>query len=136
MDFKKLAEKRIESNPFAKLTGCVVTDISLGKAIVEHQVVKDSMNPSGSVHGGLMFTMADIAAGSAASSYGEVCTTVNSTFDYLRPALNSEKIIATAEEIKHGKRFMVFRVEVTDQDGLLLSCGTFVFTSLGKKIEL
>lgn len=136
MDYNKLIEFRNANNAFANLTSCKVTAISQGKAIVEHYTLKDSMNPAGSVHGGLLFTMADIAAGSAACSYGSHATTVSSSFNFLRPALNAEKIIATATEIKHGKRLMVFNVTLEDENGTLLCNGTFTYTSLDKPINL
>ena len=136
MDYNKLLEYRNTHNAFGKLTNCVVTQISERKATVQHYPDSSSLNPAGSVHGGLLFTIADIAAGSAASTYGMHTTTANSSFYYLRPALNVKYITATAEEIKHGKRLMIFDVKVTDQDDVLLCYGTFTCMSLEKEIEI
>ena len=133
MDYKSLIENRNATNHFAIHTGCVVTEISEGKATVEHVPSKNSLNPSGAVHGGLLYTMADIAAGNAACSYGGHAATVNSSFNYLRPALNAKKLIAKAIEVKHGKRIMVFDVTVEDQEGTLLCSGFFTYMPLEVK---
>lgn len=135
MSYTEILNKRSSRNRFAVLTGCVVKEVSEGKAVVEHVVSDSSLNPSDAVHGGLLFTMADIAAGNAASAYGDVSTTVNSSFSFLRPAINSKVLTATATEIKHGKRLMVFNVEVEDQNGVILATGTFTYMPLGKPIE-
>ncbi|MGN0672706.1 MAG: PaaI family thioesterase [Anaerovoracaceae bacterium] len=136
MDYNKLVDYRNTQNAFGRLTGCEVTHISEGKATVIHRPVNDSLNPAGSVHGGLLFTMADIAVGSAASSYGSHTTTVCSSFNYLRPALEAETITATAVEIKHGKRLMVFNVIIEDESGTLLCNGSFTCMSLARPITL
>ena len=135
MDYKALAEYRNTNNPFAMHTGCTVKEISKGRAVVEHNPENHSLNPLNAVHGGLLYTMADIAAGNAACSYGNHAATVNSSFNYLRPALNAEKLIATGVESKHGKNLMVIEVTIEDQEGVILCTGTFTYMNLDIPVD-
>lgn len=134
MDYEKLLKYRMEHNHFARLLGVSLTEISLGAAKGMVQTRPEHINPIGSVHGGCMFTLADIVGAAAASSYGEQITTLDSTIHYLKAGLNSTCIYADAQVLKHGKRITVVEVSITDQDGELLSSVTLTFMSLGKPV--
>ena len=69
MDYEKLKSFRNINNNFAKLLGIELTELSNGYAKAEMKVTKELLNPIGSIHGGCLYTIADIAGGAAASSY-------------------------------------------------------------------
>lgn len=129
MNYNNYIKEMNSSTPYALHNGCFLTKVSEGKATVEHIVKEYSKDICESLHSGLIFTIADIAARCAASSYGNNTLTAKSSFNHIRPAIGVSKIIASATEVKCKKGFSVFRVNVTDQDDLLLSYGTFVFNS-------
>lgn len=84
------------------------------------------LNPHGTVHGGLLATMLDVAMGEAvAEAGGERPVTVSLTVTYLAPG-GPGRLEATAEVRKRGKRLLVVQGEVT-QDGEVLAdaLGTF-----------
>ena len=130
MDYEKLKSFRNINNNFAKLLVIELTELSNGYAKAEMKVTKELLNPIGSIHGGCLYTIADIAGGAAASSYGIHVTTIDGNFHYLRAGLNTKKLYATATEIKKGKKISV------DQDDVELAVGIFSFMSLGKAIEI
>lgn len=136
MDLEKLRQNRNENNRFLRMLGAVITKIEEGSAVVELEPCADEINPSGAVHGGCLFTIADIAAGSAACVYGYHGATVSSSFNYVNPGLSTTKLIATSKELKRGKKVLFYQVDVTDQDGTLLATGQFTIMHLKKKIEL
>ncbi len=136
MDFEKLKSFRNINNNFAKLLGVELTELSKGYAKAQMTVKKEFLNPIGSLHGGCLYTIADIAGGAAACSYGIHVTTIDGDFHYLRAGINTEKLYATATEIKKGKRISVYNISVTDQDNMELAVGIFSFMSLGKPIEI
>ena len=136
MDYKKLVEERSKRNAFANLAGIRVVDLEEGHAVVELHVNKNHLNPIGSIHGGCLYTMADIAAGTAASSYGYNATTLCSDIHYLNAGLNTTYLRAEAKAIKHGKRTMVFDISIHDQDDTLMCKATITFMSLGTPIIL
>ena len=136
MDFEKLRENRNETNRFLRMLGARITNIEEGSATVELEPSEDEQNPSGAVHGGCLFTIADIAAGTAACAYGFHAVTVSSSFHYLNPGLGTTKLIATSRELKRGKRILFYEVDVTNQDGKLLCSGQFTIMLLGKELDI
>jgi acyl-CoA thioesterase len=88
-------------------------------------------NPIGSVHGGVLYTCADVVGGSAAASYGTKITTLDSSMQYLRPGLQEcTELIGVGKVIKRGKRVIVSQVEIRSQTGTVLSTGTFTYMVL------
>ena len=130
MDLNALREYRNKMNYFARYVGISITEMKLGWAKAEVEIKGEHMNPIGSVHGGLLATLADCTAGAAASSYGIQITTLSCNLNYLRPGINARRLIATARELKHGHRVSVYSVRVMNQDGIVLTDGTFTFMTL------
>lgn len=135
MDYEALRRIRNEQNSFGNFVGVRIEEIREGYARSVLDVRADLSNPIGSLHGGVLFTIADITGGSAAVSHGEQVTTVDADIRYLRPGIGVKRIVCEAEEIKKGKTLFVYRIDVRDQDGTLLTAGTFTYMSLRKKIE-
>jgi acyl-CoA thioesterase len=48
----------------------VVTEVGEGTSVVEVEMTQDAMNPLGMAHGGLIFSMCDVATGVAARTGG------------------------------------------------------------------
>ncbi len=115
MDFEKL--KEIRNMGFVKEVGFETTEIREGYAKGEIVLSEKHGNPIGSVHGGVLFTIADNVGGSAATSRGRFVTTVSGNINYLRPAINCEKLIGESREIKIGKNMCVYDVMITDEKG-------------------
>ena len=70
MDMQKILEYRNARNRFCQRIGITVTELSPGYAKVVKTVTEDDLNPVDVAHGGLFFSMADNAAGSAMAAYG------------------------------------------------------------------
>ena len=135
MTYQEIVDLRNRTNLFARKQGIEVTEISKGHAVAHVKITDELQNPTHSVHGGLLFTLCDVACGSAASSYGIQITTVDSSFHYLRAALNVPELYAEAREIKHGRRVMVFEADVTDREGTLYCRGIFTIMKLNIPLE-
>ena len=136
MDYEQLRERRNEKNAFGNLVGVNIMEIREGYARTELEVRPELMNPVNSVHGGVLFTMIDITGGSAAVSHGENVTTVDADVRYLRPGIGVNKLVCEAEEIKRGRQLLVYRVDVKDEKGNILTAGTVTYMSLHDKVAL
>lgn len=136
MDFEKFKKFRNECNPFAQKLEIVVTEVSEGYAKLEMTVKPDDVNPQGTAHGGVTYTMADISAGAACASRGYYASTINSTYNYLRASQIGDKLTSVAKERKAGKKICVYDVEITDQNDKLVGTGTFTYMVSDRKIEL
>lgn len=136
MDYEKLRVYRNTHNSFAEFLGIEIIEIKEGYAKARLPISDNFRNPIGSVHGGCIFSIADAAGCSAASSYGSHITTISNTLNFLNPGLNTKMLYAETREIKHGKKILVYDVSVTNEDGVLLAEGIFSFMSLNKEIIL
>ncbi len=135
IDFEKIVEYRNKRNRFARKLGIVVESISPGIARVVKTIGEDDLNPLGLAHGGVYFTLADSAAGSAMVSKGYAAVTMNASYNFFRGAAVGDIVTAEATEVKSGKTICVFDVRVTNQKSTLLGTGTFTFYQLEEKIE-
>lgn len=134
MTFEEIRQYRNATNPFAKMLGIECVEIGDGYARTEMKVDDGLRNPQGAVHGGVYYTLADVAGANAAASSGDMVATLDSDFHFLRAGLQLNALTAVARSLKRGKRISVFFVEVSAPDGKVLASGTFTYSSLGKKI--
>lgn len=136
MDLQKIVEYRNARNPAVTRFGIFVKEIGPGCARVTKTVTADDLNPMNVPHGGVYFSMADTACGSAMASHGYLAVTVNASYNFFRSAKVGDTLTAEAREVKTGKTLCVFDVHITDQDGTLLGTGAFTFYQLDQEIEL
>ncbi|MDD6666581.1 MAG: PaaI family thioesterase [Lachnospiraceae bacterium] len=133
-DYEQMIRARNQANRFARQLGIQIIDMQRGYAKAMMPITKEVKNPIGSVHGGCLFTLADVVCGAAASSYGMQATTLDSSFHFLRAGLEDDgELYGTAQVIKHGKRITVLDTKISDQTGRILCTGTFTYMSIGKK---
>lgn len=89
-------------------------------------------NPIGSIHGGVIFTLADVIGGAAAITHGRIVTTLSGNINYLRPALDSNKLIGETREIKVGKDICVYEVVISDETDCVIATATMTYMFLEK----
>ena len=130
MDYEALCEQRETADAFSAHNGIHVTSVSEGAAEAAMEVTDASLNPYAAVHGGALFTLCDITGGAAAASHGISAVTLDSDVHFLRPALNCTRLVARATELKRGRRALVYRVQVFNQDETLLVDGTFTYMTV------
>ena len=105
MDLQKVLEFRNSRNRFCHRLGIVITELSPGYAKVVKTVEEADLNPVDIAHGGLYFSMADNAAGSAMAAYGEKAVTLNAQYNFMHPA--SRDPARAAAKNKETARFIL-----------------------------
>jgi acyl-CoA thioesterase len=75
------------------------------------------VNFQGFPHGGVIFTLADIAFGAACNSHGEPAVALSVTIDYLAAVAPDATLVAEAREVKQGRRAGFYEVSVTTEEG-------------------
>ena len=96
LDYQKIMNYRNGNNPFARHSGITITDMKNGYAKGEMEITEFHKNPIDSVHGGCLYTLADATGGAAAASHGKMLTTLNSSFEFLKPAIHSSISLAAS----------------------------------------
>ncbi len=131
MDYEKIMERYNNSHTFGTKIGIRAVEIKKGYAKATMPIDENGLNPHGTVHGGCIFTLADIAGGLAATSHGKKVVTVNSNLHYLNAGIHTTKMIAEARELKAGKRISTYEIYIEDQDHKILADGIFTYMNLG-----
>jgi uncharacterized protein (TIGR00369 family) len=100
--------------PLAGLVGFIVTVIERGRVVVECEAGKQHTNPMGTVHGGVLCTLADTAMGLAHASIltpEESYATVDLKINFLKP-VRREKVRAVGKVVKAGKTLVLLECDV------------------------
>ena len=111
---------KIINSGFIKQNGFKVLELNEEKCVLEYTVKEDGLNPMNMVHGGLLFGLADTAAGILSSLNNKKQVTTSSNINYLNP-LYKGKAYATATIIKRGNSIGYFYVEIKDESNTLIA---------------
>lgn len=106
---------------FAAHNALMAVDVKEGYARVEMEVQEQHLNGVDIAHGGVIFTLADLAMGLAAHSHGRMAVTLSADISFLNPAVLGQKIYAEAEELALRRSIASYLVSVKNEEGLLLA---------------
>lgn len=94
-----------------------------GRAVVEMDATERHANPMGTLHGGVLCDLADLAMGAAYASRlaeGETFTTLELKINFLKPVWNAH-LVATGRVVRSGRTVGMAECDVTDQTGALVA---------------
>ena len=106
---------------FNRHNGLRLVALDDGTATVEVPLRKEGLNPHGIAHGGLIFTLCDVATGVAARTGGRNTVSQDAAIYFLRPGVNTEKLTAVGRMIKEGRTTGLAEAEVFTDDGKLVA---------------
>lgn len=136
MQIEQILKARQEAAGLNKLMHMDVRSVGAdGSATVELDITDELLNPLGMAHGGTIFTLCDITAGTAAAARGMVAVTLDSTIHYYRPGRPGKRLTAVATERKRGRTTSVFLVDVHDDEGKHIADATFTMFYNGHTME-
>lgn len=129
-DLTNIFAKTIEENEFMKMMGLEAVEVRRGYAKCRIKMDKKFCNPYGTLHGGMLYSLADITAGFAACSYGPKAVTVDGDLHFLNPAIRTEYVYCEAKEQRRGNDLSVFGVEIMSDRDKILDTGTFTYFNI------
>lgn len=88
----------IKEDPFAKHLGANIEEIRAGYSRVSLTITADMLNFHGITHGGLIFTLGDIAFAAASNSHGQTAVALNVDIGFMRATNVGDQLIAEAQE--------------------------------------
>jgi uncharacterized protein (TIGR00369 family) len=109
--------------PIANLIGFRMTAIEPGRSRFELDADDRHHNPMGTMHGGVLCDIADIAMGAAYASTlgeGESFTTLELKINFLRP-VRAAHLVADGTVVQRGRTVGVAECSVTDERGRLIA---------------
>lgn len=104
---------RIENDPWARSLGVEFLDLHHGYCRVGLTLQPHMVNFQGYPHGGVIFSLADVAFGAACNAHGEPVVALNVTVSYLAAVEPGSQLVAEARERKQGRRAGFYDVTVS-----------------------
>ncbi|MBA2577035.1 MAG: hotdog fold thioesterase [Euzebyaceae bacterium] len=105
------------TTPLLALLGVTLLDWGPGWARTRLETVDTHANLAGSVHGGVLFALADAAFEVACNAYGRRAVALETTCHYSAPAPLGASLVADAAEVSRSHRTASYRLEVRTEDG-------------------
>lgn len=98
-----------------------IESASKGYAKVTMPITENHKNGMGMAHGGAIFSLADVAFGTAANAGSETgVVSLSTTIEFLRPGKVSP-LTAEARVVRAGQHILTYDVEVFDGSGALVA---------------
>lgn len=101
------------------------------RAIFRLEMRKESTNSLGALHGGAVYTLADMATGAAACADGRPYVTQNGSLHFI--GTQDEGVVRAIAQVRHrGRTTVVVSVDVVGENDKLLATGEFAFFCIAR----
>ncbi|MGH7857120.1 MAG: hotdog fold thioesterase, partial [Candidatus Binatia bacterium] len=97
-DRRREIAAHIGRDPFAARLGARLEAIEPGHSRVTLTIGDEMTNFHGVAHGGVIFTLADIALAAASNSRGQTALALNVAITFVRPTRPGDHLVAEAQE--------------------------------------
>ena len=118
---KRVVARMLELDAFSRWLGVEVAEISPTRVTCLMRVRADMLNGFGVCHGGATFSLADSALAFVSNTHGRVAMSIDNQISYPAPAREGDLLTAVAREDSQSGRLAFYRVEVRNQDGVLVA---------------
>lgn len=105
---------------FARHNGIELLDAGPGWAKAQMTVGDHHLNAADVVHGGALFTLADLVFAVASNSHGRLALGINVSISYLKAA-HGPTLTAEAKEMSCNSKLGTYTMEVRDSAGALVA---------------
>ena len=95
---EKKINEYIQRDPFAQLLGAKTEILKPGQSRVTLTISDDMVNFHGNTHGGVIFSLGDLAFAAASNSFGQTAVALNVGINFLKATKSGDRLIAEATE--------------------------------------
>ncbi|MGZ4906442.1 MAG: PaaI family thioesterase [Halobacteriota archaeon] len=136
-DILAAVSKRLRSDQYARFLGIQITQIERGSAQAELTVVEHMLNFNKLTHGGVIFSLADVAFAAACNSFNQTSVALSLLIIYRKPVKLGTKLIAEAKEESAGKNTALYKITVrTEEDHLVALCEGLAYKLESKIVDI
>jgi acyl-CoA thioesterase len=113
-------QEYFKNDRFAAENSIELVEVRPGYARAQMVVADRHLNSVGTVQGGALFTLADLAFAGASNSAGVLALGLNMSISCLK-AVNGGTLLAEATEVARSKKISTCTVRITDEKGELVA---------------
>ncbi|WP_144550065.1 PaaI family thioesterase [Bacillus sp. X1(2014)] len=111
--------KQVKNDPYAQSLGIQLTKFEAGFAEAMLDVQSHMVNAYGTVHGAVIYALADHAFSVACNAYGKTSVGLSTNIQFISAAKPGDKIVARATEIKRNYRTGFYRIDIYHEQNLI-----------------
>ncbi|BBO76859.1 phenylacetic acid degradation protein PaaD [Desulfosarcina widdelii] len=108
-------EAYIQNDAFARFLGAEVEIVAPGHSRVSLTITERMTNFHGITHGGVVFSLGDMAFAAAGNSRGQVAVALNVNIHFLHPSKVGDRLVAEAKECHLGGRTGLYEITVIEE---------------------
>ena len=113
--------KKINQDPYVNYLGIKPEEVMPGYARCSIHITSNMLNADGIPHGGLIFSLADVAFSAAAWSIHMPSVAINISGNFFKPSKVGDLLISEAKLDRSTKKFGNFDIYVKKNDSLIAS---------------
>ncbi|KAB2495097.1 PaaI family thioesterase [Priestia endophytica] len=117
----------MEQEPFAQFLGMKLIHMGEGTATAELDIKDHMLNAHGTVHGAIIFSLADYVFAAASNSYGKTSVGLSTNVNFMAPGKMGSRLIAKAVEEKRNNRTGWYKIRVESAGELLATMDALVY---------
>lgn len=110
---------QVKNDPYAQSLGIQLTKFEAGFAEAILEVQDHMVNAYGTVHGAVMYALADHAFSVACNAYGKTSVGLSTTIQFIEAAKPGDRIVARATETRRNFRTGFYRIEISHEENLI-----------------
>ncbi|MGF9859467.1 PaaI family thioesterase [Priestia endophytica] len=117
----------MEQEPFAQFLGMKLIHMGEGTATAELDIKDHMLNAHGTVHGAIIFSLADYVFAAASNSYGKTSVGLSTNVNFMAAGKMGSRLIAKAVEEKRNNRTGWYKIRVESAGELLATMDALVY---------
>ena len=106
---------------FAQLAGIELLEVSAGSAKAKMTIGPQHLNGVDIVHGGAIFTLADLVFAAASNSHGTVAVAINASISFIKASPAGGTLFAHGREIACNPKLATYTIYVTNEAGEIIA---------------
>jgi len=109
-------QRFVDKDRFARFLGIEFLEIGEGWARARLTIDQNHLNSVGTVHGGVVFSLADAVFSAASNSRGNVAVAIQVSISFFK-AVSGGTLFAQAREIDLNPKLATYSIEISDDEG-------------------
>ena len=111
--------EHVKNDPYAQSLGIQLTKFEPGFAEAVLEVQSHMVNAHGTVHGAVLYALADHAFSVACNAYGKTSFGLSTTIQFIETAKSGDTIVARATEVRRNYRTGFYSIDVWHEQHLI-----------------
>jgi acyl-CoA thioesterase len=120
-------KQKITNDPYLKFLGITLDELEKSRAVCSITITADMMNFLNFTHGGLIFSLADVAFSAASNSDHLPSCALDVSGSFLKSASVGDRVTAEARLVHTTKRTGLYRMDVRNNGELIATFNGTVF---------